>query len=743
MKPIRLTASGLGRFPNLDLEIPEGCAAIVGPNGAGKSTLLNCFEVALFADGSRDLAPLLGPWSDRLTLEMEFEHADQLFRVRQSYKQAASGRGTATVDFEAVGGLARDWYPLTAQSADATRDLIVQTIGLGRRTFRASSFLAQGDAAAFTEASPADRKAILGEVLDPRNLWPRLAATARDRGRQIDAAIVGDRATADHLTTTVEELPRLREASETLERQELTARAELTEAEQQLDTVQAAVAANAAAVERHLAASVAVRTATEARDRATAAVTEATTQANQLRPARELRESLTAQAARIPELEAKDAEQRDAQARVEAAKRAKADASVAVERQKARVLELRAGYASTRHQHDETRARLNHLAEAPDGSERCTACEQLLGKEAKEAAMRSLQGQLEALEAKLAEQHDVGAAAATDLATLEAEHDIIEIPAVEIVDVTQELAEARSAANSSAALAVKIEQYELAYDRVPDLVEELRAAGHTVTERQAELDEAAQAMGDVQSLDQAVAGARQTVATRRNALERATVDLAAAREKIAAAEQAEKQLAEVRSRTGQAQHQLDLLKLAEKAYGRDGIPVLLVEQIIPQLETEANRILEQMPTSDGVVLNVELRTQRALKTDADKVRETLDILVADPDGQRAYETFSGGERARLNIALRIALAKLLAGRRGAESRLLAIDELEYLDQLGQGQLVDVVRSVESSFDTVLIVSHADVLRDAFDHVIEVEKRDGISAIAGAREPDVAAEAVAA
>jgi hypothetical protein len=33
-------------------------------------------------------------------LELEFEHAGELYRVRQGYKQAASGRGTATVDFE-------------------------------------------------------------------------------------------------------------------------------------------------------------------------------------------------------------------------------------------------------------------------------------------------------------------------------------------------------------------------------------------------------------------------------------------------------------------------------------------------------------------------------------------------------------------------------------------------------------------------------------------------------------------
>ena len=93
------------------------------------------------------------------------------------------------------------------------------------------------------------------------------------------------------------------------------------------------------------------------------------------------------------------------------------------------------------------------------------------------------------------------------------------------------------------------------------------------------------------------------------------------------------------------------------------------------------------------------------------------------------KTYSGGERARVNITLRLALAILLADRRGAESRLLAIDEIEGLDAEGQRQLVDVIREVAPRFDIVLVASHYGGIRDAFDNVIEVEKVDGVSRIA--------------
>jgi hypothetical protein len=52
------------------------------------------------------------------------------------------------------------------------------------------------------------------------------------------------------------------------------------------------------------------------------------------------------------------------------------------------------------------------------------------------------------------------------------------------------------------------------------------------------------------------------------------------------------------------------LKLAEKAYGRDGIPALIVENAaIPQLELEANRILGELGGATAGC-RVELRTQR-------------------------------------------------------------------------------------------------------------------------------------
>ncbi len=96
----------------------------------------------------------------------------------------------------------------------------------------------------------------------------------------------------------------------------------------------------------------------------------------------------------------------------------------------------------------------------------------------------------------------------------------------------------------------------------------------------------------------------------------------------------------------------------------------------------------------------------------------------EPAGPRRYETYSGGEQTRLEFALRIALARLVASRSGSESGILALDELSYLDSAGMAQVAAVLRSLDE-FRSILLVSHDDRLSDAFDQqIVVVRDEDG-------------------
>ncbi|TAF10496.1 MAG: ATP-binding cassette family protein, partial [Nostocales cyanobacterium] len=99
-----------------------------------------------------------------------------------------------------------------------------------------------------------------------------------------------------------------------------------------------------------------------------------------------------------------------------------------------------------------------------------------------------------------------------------------------------------------------------------------------------------------------------------------------------------------------------------------------------------------------------------------------DILIADARGTRAYETYSGGEAFRINFAIRLALAKLLAQRAGAALQLLIIDEgFGTQDNEGCDRLIAAINAIASDFACILTVTHIPHLKEAFQARIEVNK----------------------
>ncbi len=158
-----------------------------------------------------------------------------------------------------------------------------------------------------------------------------------------------------------------------------------------------------------------------------------------------------------------------------------------------------------------------------------------------------------------------------------------------------------------------------------------------------------------------------------------------------------------------------------KAFGRDGIPALIIENAVPQLERIANEILGQMSKGKHYV---RFETQRELKSRAG-VSETLDILIGDWTAERPYETFSGGEQLRIDYAIRFALAELLAQRAGSKVEWLTIDEgLGSQDAEHRALVLESIKSVASRFKRVLVITHIEDAQAAFDQVIRFDNSDG-------------------
>ncbi len=163
-------------------------------------------------------------------------------------------------------------------------------------------------------------------------------------------------------------------------------------------------------------------------------------------------------------------------------------------------------------------------------------------------------------------------------------------------------------------------------------------------------------------------------------------------------------------------------KSLERAFGKDGVPAMLIEQALPQIEVKANEILERL---SGGSMSISFSTQAVYKDKKrEDLRETLDIIISDIAGRRDYEMFSGGEAFRINFAIRLALSEVLAQRAGARLQTLVIDEgFGSQDEVGRQRLIQAINLVKEDFEKILIITHIDALKDAFETRIVVEKTD--------------------
>lgn len=181
-------------------------------------------------------------------------------------------------------------------------------------------------------------------------------------------------------------------------------------------------------------------------------------------------------------------------------------------------------------------------------------------------------------------------------------------------------------------------------------------------------------------------------------------------------EQQKTMISEAEQELQQSQKQLKELEVTSEeyqaigqAFGKDGIQALLIEHAIPDIEREANAILSRLTDN---LAQVSIESLRDLKSGGTK--ETLDIKISDSVGIRPYELYSGGEAFRIDFALRIAIAKLLARRAGATLQTLIIDEgFGSQDEEGLSNITEALYKIQQDFAKIIIVSHLPTMKEQF------------------------------
>jgi exonuclease SbcC len=270
----------------------------------------------------------------------------------------------------------------------------------------------------------------------------------------------------------------------------------------------------------------------------------------------------------------------------------------------------------------------------------------------------------------------------------------------------------------------ELDRAELGVESERRALETLALRAQAVAQRRA-AEEAAES--DLQRDIAACQAALQRAQEIETAAQRARAEFFAAQRKVGEANQrvqACRSLAGSRERLAAEidawSKKLSLLSDLRTAFGKNGVPAMIIEAVLPELEQSANALLGRLTNQR---MSVRFETQRlTLRGD---VSETLDLHIRDDLGWRPYEMFSGGEAFRINFGVRIALSQLLARRAGARLQTLIIDEgFGTQDAQGRERLVEAIRSIEDDFERIFVVTHIDELRDAFPSRIEVTKTAG-------------------
>ena len=104
------------------------------------------------------------------------------------------------------------------------------------------------------------------------------------------------------------------------------------------------------------------------------------------------------------------------------------------------------------------------------------------------------------------------------------------------------------------------------------------------------------------------------------------------------------------------------------------------------------------------------------------LHEDFNLLVRDIDNDYPIDRFSGGEQDDIAVALRIALSRYLAELHQVhESTFLIFDEIfGSQDEERRNNLLTALRTQESRFPQILLISHIAEMQGEFANTLVIE-----------------------
>ena len=697
----RLRINDFMIFGQADIDLSDvGLASIVGEhvsdrrrsNGSGKSAFMESIRFALF-DQTRGKSKhgVIREGCDSCSVDLSFEVDGSHLRVVRTRSLSGASKAKLWIDGRTAGDKVR-----------VVNGVIADRIGVDAELFDLIYFFKQGDQFGFAEANPSDRKSILSKVFKMRQL-AMCSDAAKDRLRECkdrSARLTGAiQATKQQISNSLT-IKDLTDQSLHLSG-ELANLMQLKEARQHalVDLHESAGDAHAfqsyfsnisgSDANQKATVQIAIKDIEEAIQQKAKLLFQRT---EKTRHAQDLHQTLL-DANKKPEGDIEDAKILRAKAadsiRVFSAKLISSKAEATACRQKLQSLQLEGG--------------------------NCPTCGQQVGSSHSREIIEKLSDDLASLDDLIAD--------------LERN---IECCDVEIVESEQ--------------LITKFEQYAFSLRACENAWNSVQMCEDVANEAQEDLDKlksdrevllkeldrvsnnqvdghailAEQFVGTMASLTARVKDAEDILTERISEL---SSDSMKADFELATCKRSHQQLSDYGRQIRDCDRDLSICSALTEAFGKDGIQALIIENALGAIEKFANDMLDHMQTR----FVIELKTQKQTKSGEDK--ESLDILIYDGSGMRPFESYSGGERTLINLAIRLALSKAISALHGVSMQSLFMDEVfGALDEVNREEVVKVLSFLSRSFSQVLVVSHTDQVKDVIDSGIVIRRYDGWSEV---------------
>jgi DNA repair exonuclease SbcCD ATPase subunit len=155
----------------------------------------------------------------------------------------------------------------------------------------------------------------------------------------------------------------------------------------------------------------------------------------------------------------------------------------------------------------------------------------------------------------------------------------------------------------------------------------------------------------------------------------------------------------------------DCLLTAAQLLKDSGIKTRIIKKYLPTMNKLINDYLEKMEFSASFMLN-------------ENFEEVIKSRYRD---EFSYESFSEGEKARIDIALLLTWRSVAKLKNSVDTNLLILDEIfdGSLDQNGNSDLGWILKTFDEKTN-VFVISHRDNMVDKFDRCLRFEKHKNFS-----------------